>query len=492
MKLARNKVYVSDIPELLAEWDFEKNDIKPTEITKGSHRKVWWKCKEGHSYYAQVNNIANGKRCPVCAGRKVLVGFNDLETWCINNNSEHLIREYSKENKQQMSEFTMGTHKEVVWICEKGHHYKMKISDRTVSHFGCPICSNHRLLSGYNDFCTWSKNNLPILIKEYSVKNKVNMDQIMPNSTIKVIWECSMCGFEYQSSPNSRVNMRSGCPKCAKRLYSSFPEQAILYYILKQYPDAINGYKDIEHGITELDIYIPSLKIGIEYDGAHWHGNDESYKKHIKKYNACIAQNIRLIRVKEDVKNPLNDCDCCIECNYSHNRDCNSLNTAIEKLMIILGNKMDVNIQQDELLIKQQYYQLLESNSLEEQYPELSKEWDYDKNGDLLPSMVFKSSSDIVWWKCPKCGNEYKMRINTRVGLETGNCKKCRENHFSEQFRRNVLQYTIEGEFIAEYSSINEASRITGINNIIACCKHRLKSSGGYIWRYADEDNENE
>ena len=51
-----------------------------------------------------------------------------------------------------------------------------------------------------------------------------------------------------------------------------------------------------------------------------------------------------------------------------------------------------------------------------------------------------------------------------------------------------VLQYTINGEFIAEYPSVREAERQTGCShgNICACCKGKLKSTGGYIWKYKE------
>ncbi len=46
---------------------------------------------------------------------------------------------------------------------------------------------------------------------------------------------------------------------------TSFPEQAIFHYARKYYPDTVNGEKDAIG--MELDIYIPSEKIAIEYDG---------------------------------------------------------------------------------------------------------------------------------------------------------------------------------------------------------------------------------
>lgn len=51
----------------------------------------------------------------------------------------------------------------------------------------------------------------------------------------------------------------------------------------------------------------------------------------------------------------------------------------------------------------------------------------------------------------------------------------------------SVLQFSKTGDFIAEYSSIHEAECKTGCNksHICECCKGKLKSTGGYIWRYA-------
>lgn len=50
-----------------------------------------------------------------------------------------------------------------------------------------------------------------------------------------------------------------------------------------------------------------------------------------------------------------------------------------------------------------------------------------------------------------------------------------------------ILQFSKNGEFIAEYTSTMEAERQTGCihQNICQCCKGKLKSCGGYIWKYA-------
>ncbi len=50
--------------------------------------------------------------------------------------------------------------------------------------------------------------------------------------------------------------------------------------------DALNGYKDIFDNQMELDIYIPSIKTAIEYDGIFWHDED-SIPREQKKYRIC-------------------------------------------------------------------------------------------------------------------------------------------------------------------------------------------------------------
>jgi len=60
-------------PYLLEIWDYDKNNILPTELTFGSHKKVYWKCLDDptHSYLLSVNSKTNNKnRCPQCAGSK--------------------------------------------------------------------------------------------------------------------------------------------------------------------------------------------------------------------------------------------------------------------------------------------------------------------------------------------------------------------------------------------------------------------------------------
>ena len=66
---------------LLKEWDESRNfPLTPDTVSYGSKKKVWWTCENGHSWQTTVHVRSEGSGCPYCAERKVLPGFNDLET----------------------------------------------------------------------------------------------------------------------------------------------------------------------------------------------------------------------------------------------------------------------------------------------------------------------------------------------------------------------------------------------------------------------------
>lgn len=68
--------------------------------------------------------------------------------------------------------------------------------------------------------------------------------------------------------------------------------------------------------------------------------------------------------------------------------------------------------------------------------------------------------------------------------------RKLSEIQKSKKFRyKKVAQYDLEGDLIRIWDCIKQASCELGIDNssIIKCCKGKQKTTGGFIWRYADE-----
>ena len=219
----------------------------------------------------------------------------------------------------------------------------------------------------------------------------------------------------------------------------------------------------------------------MEFDGYYWHSLGKSSDKEAAKYNACKTKGIWLIRVRDRLDPNRSIADDCIR--YDLSKDKNDLNNAISLLLELLGCHADIDVKRDEIKIKEQYYGVLKDRSLQLSNPMIAKEWNYSRNGKLTPDMVFKSSSDVVWWKCPNCGNEYRMRVNMRVGLGVGYCRKCSDK-VGKGHSRPVIQMNLDGEVLARYDSIIEAKQITGAGSISLACSGKIKSSGGFIWKY--------
>ena len=282
------------------------------------------------------------------------------------------------------------------------------------------------LLSLYD----WCKiNGKEELIDEWDINNEKTIYEVSKGSNYNASWVCKD-GHKYKRLVKERTGRNRGCPICMKRTHTSFPEQAIFYYVKKEFPDAINSYKDLFDNNMELDIYIPSLKIGIEYDGYFFHKSQSKQYKDSQKYSICYAKGIRLIRVKQGGltnKAPLVTCDEQIVILKS---DSQSLNYAIQQLFFCLGRFVYPDVKKNELEIYKYLYSLNKKNFLSE-YPEIAKEWDYEKNEGLRPEMFPPVAGNTVFWKCAK-GHSFKQKISNRVNGNS--CPLC------------YGRYAIEGE----------------------------------------------
>ena len=341
----KNKIFISDNEILMSEWDWEKNSelgLFPDKLAYKSNKKVWWKCNKGHSWDDEVYHRTDGRGCPYCSNRRVLVGYNDLES-----QFPELIKEWDfvKNNDFKPNEITYRSSKRAFWNCSTcGHSWDTKIQERTEGS-GCPICAGKKRAKARHDTILKKKGGIkdPLLLKEWDYKENGDLtpEQVTEGSGKYVHWVCSKCGHKWLAKILNRTLNKRGCPLCAnlvvvkgkndlatthphlaaewhptkngeltpykvtygkgKKVWwqcpfgheyeatilhrssgtncpvcnsgrqTSFAEQAFYYYIKKIYPDAINRYTDIFDNRMELDIYIPSRHIAIEYDGVYWH-----------------------------------------------------------------------------------------------------------------------------------------------------------------------------------------------------------------------------
>ena len=122
---------------------------------------------------------------------------------------------------------------------------------------------------------------------------------------------------EFWQTPSNHIN-GSGCPKCANEKRKNallkdtklFIDAATLIHNGKPEDEIISLFSEIEHqqhnreilNGMEIDIFIPPLKLGIEYNGLRWHSEEfgKDHRYHLNKLNKCNEQGIKLIQIFED------------------------------------------------------------------------------------------------------------------------------------------------------------------------------------------------
>lgn len=82
--------------------------------------------------------------------------------------------------------------------------------------------------------------------------------------------------------------------------------------------------------------------------------------------------------------------------------------------------------------------------------------------------------------------NEHNLKISESLKGHTLIHTEETKDKMRLSHNKVVVQYTKEGEFVAEYESALIAKEKTGIDNghIGACCLGKRKSAGGFIWKW--------
>ena len=384
-------------PALAKEWNYDKNNgLTPTDVLPSSNKKVWWKCGKGHEWQAMIRSRNDGRGCPYCSGRHAVNGKNDLQTV-----NPVLATEWNYERNCGLMPMDVlpNSNKKVWWKCSKGHEWQSTVANRNNGN-GCPYCLGRYAVKGENDLQTVN----PALAKEwnYEKNDDLKPEEFTANSNKDVWWKCSK-GHVWHASIANR-SKGNGCPVCNSERKTSFPEYALAYYLKRSGLDVVHSYRAKGY---ELDIYIPSLKIAIEYDGYYWHKN--RMRKDIEKNYKCKKDGIKLYRLREGLP-PLNDSSI----DYIVQENQKNLSKVLEAILSeIIGDCISVDMETDAVAIENLRVLTEKENSLFFSNPETTGEWHYEKNGILKPEHFAPNSHRKVWWKC-QIGHEWQASIANR------------------------------------------------------------------------------
>lgn len=201
-------------PQLAAEWHPTKNGItSPKTISYGTKKKVWWICDKGHEWEATILSRSYGAGCPVCSGKAVIPGENDMASMYPKIASEW---HPSKNGNLRPDAVTPYSNRKVWWLCDKGHEYQAIISHRTGIGGGCPYCANRKVLMGFNDLATVH----PKIAAQWhpTLNGSLGPGMVISGSAKKVWWQCDE-GHVWKAVVYSRTGPdKCGCPVCAGKV----------------------------------------------------------------------------------------------------------------------------------------------------------------------------------------------------------------------------------------------------------------------------------
>lgn len=402
---------IAEYPDLMKDWDFKKNtNISPYELTAGSSKRVHWKCSIcGEEKEISPNSRMKGG-CRTCDTRRRIEKLI-AEKGSFESNCPERVKDWDFEKNGNLlpSQVTSGSNKIVYWKCHVcQYEWKEKIYMRARAKYSCEKCARRETTLQRYGAETLSETH-PDLAKEwnYSRNGDLTPDNVTPHDTREVYWICEK-GHEWPASIGYRVRTSAKCPKCASERKTSFPEQAIFYY-LSEITTAKSRCKIDSY---EIDILLPNLKIGIEYDGLYYHSDPKAIEREERKNNGMAKNGYRLIRVKEADRDKLEG-----DVIYTkYKSDYSNLNFVMHCLLELIGkpNEIKINIEKDKIDICDLFIQSEKADNILAKMPELAKEWDYEQNGKIRPEFVRITSSKKFWWKCSN-GHSWPATVYQRA-----------------------------------------------------------------------------
>lgn len=413
-KLRKGSVSLAEAnPELAKEWHPTKNEgLAPCDVSYGSQRKVWWLGKCGHEWEASVARRNHGSGCPVCAGRKIVAGVNDLATqrpdiaaeWHPSKNGELTPCDVSK--AQQIK---------VWWQCAFGHEWQAYISNRAARNKGngCPQCSKGGNTS-YNEMALlfYIRKIYPDAISRKRI-GEVEADILIPQRNIVVEYD----GEPWHTKDKIQRDLRK----------NSYLRQAG-YSVIRVREPKCPELPQTESVIIQIEKRLTPVFI------------NEAIVK-VLQYLCSLDVDAKMPKV--DIKSNANDIATCFD-NEIFKR---SLAARFPELLKEWDTKKNGRLSPEVLSAGSgksvwwlcpkghSYRAMLKNrvrgsgcpfcsgqavlqgfNDLESQRPELLAFWDYEKNINLLPpSKLHFRTKAKAWFRCA-CGTGFMAPIKSASG----------------------------------------------------------------------------
>jgi hypothetical protein len=437
-------------PHIACELDAdETNQPTAEELYPQSNKILAWLCPNGHKYSAKVVARTKEKlQCPECVRlglvspssrrRSVSLKFNLLTEY------PHIAKELhpSLNGTVSATDIPVETSQRMHWICPRDSSHTWIEPVRTRTRFGtqCPECVRLGVVSHKPRRRTVSRRRVwqtatlltefPGIAKELhpTLNGTVTAEQLAPGSGKRVYWVCSRNPLHvWPTSVANRTVRGSNCPYCFNQTSKNE---------LRIYAEMKAVFSDVQHRSrsegAELDVWIESLRVGIEYDGSYWHS--KKIDRDAAKQRHFCEKEIYLIRVREHplaIETPL-DLSVRGEICKQHVDSILGLIREATTPTQCQIEAIDRYTAGSSLWDEEGYQSLLlgrnrppHERSLAA-IPNAAKTWDLRKNAPLTPADVWAGSNDYAWFACEVCEKSFEAKILKRVSAaHAGKCRRC-------------------------------------------------------------------
>ncbi|RHW38204.1 hypothetical protein D1B33_04765 [Lysinibacillus yapensis] len=469
--------YINSKGELVVKQG-EKVKVKVKDLSNGSKVLVTKICDEcgykmPNQIYAHVlinRKRSDGKdRCRKCARIKGentknenIDSENSLASYAEKNNKEFLLLEFSDKNEKKPSEIKFGSNHKYIWICQNcKSEYTATVNNR-INGRNCSYCSGKKV----NEF-----NSLWCINPEVA-KLLTNPDEghlYTSGSGEKILFTCPTCKNVGRKTIKTVVKVGLGCTKCGDGL--SYPEKFVIQ-LLNQLHIEFESQKRFDWSFNKrYDFYIPQKNCIIETHGIQHYSNHATFHK-------LSGKTLEDEQLNDELKKELANRNgikhyVTIDCSKS-DMDFIRKNIADSVLNDLFGlSQIDWKICHE-----------FAYNSLVKTVCDL---W----NTTELTTVSIGKSLGL---------HQTTILRYIKQGVKLGWCEYDSTDSYKRIYKTKsvwnktkIVQLTINDEFLKCWDSLTEAANElklnhTGISNV---CRGKLKTSGGFKWKYL-RDYENE
>ena len=363
-------------PAVASEWDYEANlPLTPSLFPASSNLKVAWVCIKGHHWYASINNRTRNKSsCPLCYKSEISAITRRGRARNTLSLAQSALAYISKfdidKNGFPPTEIALKSNMNVWWHCENGHSFQRKPC-QMIEHDGCPVCNS--LPYAY-----------PQVAEQWDVEKNSDKkpEDYSWGSGEKVWWRCSKGHSSWQAAISQRTSAGSGCPQCYNE------HRGDMYRELAAHKNGSVADSNPAY-LAEWDY---AKNVDISPDSI-------TTKSKRKVWWVCPENHSYIQQLASKARGSI-----CPEC--AKTKRAESVRLA----------------------------RLTFTGSLADNHPDIAKQWDQNKNGDLSPSDISSGSKQVVWWLCEN-GHEWQESIGTRTDKRRPKgCPTCRKNrHISKR-----------------------------------------------------------